>query len=185
VLPSAEALPAAIPLIESLRAAGVAVVMHAAGKEAWGSMKSQFKKADASGARHALIFGADELARGEVAVKPLRDAAAPSTTTRWPTLPAWRMNCSTHNRGLFRLAPMATQLDLQEQEQLDALKAFWKTYGNLITWVLILVLGAYAAWNGWQYWQRDQGIKAGAMFDELDAPRSRATSTRPAVSLPT
>jgi predicted negative regulator of RcsB-dependent stress response len=36
---------------------------------------------------------------------------------------------------------MATQLDLQEQEQLDALKAFWKQYGNLITWVLILVLG--------------------------------------------
>ncbi len=63
---------------------------------------------------------------------------------------------------------MSTQLDLQEQEQLDALKAFWKTYGNLITWVLILALGAYAAWNGWQYWQRDQGMKAGAMFDELE-----------------
>ncbi|WP_264830628.1 His/Gly/Thr/Pro-type tRNA ligase C-terminal domain-containing protein, partial [Klebsiella aerogenes] len=31
------------------------------------------KKADASGARFALVFGADELARGEVAVKPLRD----------------------------------------------------------------------------------------------------------------
>jgi predicted negative regulator of RcsB-dependent stress response len=63
---------------------------------------------------------------------------------------------------------MATPLDLQEQEQLDALKAFWKQYGNLITWLLILLLGAYAGWNGWQYWQRDQGIKAGAMFDELD-----------------
>ncbi len=63
---------------------------------------------------------------------------------------------------------MSTQLDLQEQEQLDALKAFWKTYGNLITWLLILALGAYAAWNGWQYWQRDQGMKAGAMFDELE-----------------
>jgi predicted negative regulator of RcsB-dependent stress response len=63
---------------------------------------------------------------------------------------------------------MATQLDLQEQEQLDALKAFWKQYGNLITWLLIVLLGAYAGWNGWQYWQRDQGIKAGAMFDELD-----------------
>ncbi len=63
---------------------------------------------------------------------------------------------------------MATQLDLQEQEQLDALKAFWKQYGNLVTWLLILLLGAYAGWNGWQYWQRDQGIKAGAMFDELD-----------------
>jgi predicted negative regulator of RcsB-dependent stress response len=63
---------------------------------------------------------------------------------------------------------MSTQLDLQEQEQLDTLKAFWKQYGNLVTWVLILVLGAFAAWNGWQYWQREQGFKAGAMFDELD-----------------
>jgi predicted negative regulator of RcsB-dependent stress response len=63
---------------------------------------------------------------------------------------------------------MATQLDLQEQEQLDSLKAFWKQYGNLVTWVLILVLGSFAAWNGWQYWQRDQGFKASAMFDELD-----------------
>ena len=63
---------------------------------------------------------------------------------------------------------MATPLDLQEQEQLDALKAFWKTHGNLITWVLIAVLGAYAAWNGWNIYQRDQGLKASAMFDELD-----------------
>ena len=63
---------------------------------------------------------------------------------------------------------MATSLDLQEQEQLDALKAFWKQYGNLITWLLILALGAFAAWNGWNWWQRDQAYKAGAMFDELD-----------------
>ncbi len=76
VLPTAEALPAAIALIEGLRAAGVSVLMHAAGKDGWGSMKAQFKKADASGARHALIFGAEELARGEVAVKALREAAA-------------------------------------------------------------------------------------------------------------
>jgi histidyl-tRNA synthetase len=38
------------------------------------SLKAQFKKADASGARFALVFGADELAQGQVAVKPLRDA---------------------------------------------------------------------------------------------------------------
>ena len=63
---------------------------------------------------------------------------------------------------------MATPLDLQEQEQLDALKAFWNKFGNLITWLLVLVLGAFAAWNGWNYWQREQGLKAGAMFDELD-----------------
>lgn len=62
---------------------------------------------------------------------------------------------------------MATQLDLQEQEQLDAVKAFWKTWGNLITWVLIAALAAYAGWNGWKWYERDQGQKAGAMFDEL------------------
>jgi predicted negative regulator of RcsB-dependent stress response len=63
---------------------------------------------------------------------------------------------------------MSTQLDLQEQEQLDALKAFWKHYGNLVTWVLILLLGLYAGWNGWNYWQRDQALKASSMFDALE-----------------
>jgi predicted negative regulator of RcsB-dependent stress response len=63
---------------------------------------------------------------------------------------------------------MATPLDLQEQEQLDAVKAFWKQYGNLVTWVVILALGAFAAWNGWNWYQRDQAGKAGAMFDELE-----------------
>lgn len=63
---------------------------------------------------------------------------------------------------------MATSLDLQEQEQIDQLKAFWKQYGNLITWVLIAVLGAYAAWNGWNWWQREQGFKAGALYGEIE-----------------
>ena len=66
------------------------VLMHAAGAEGWGSMKAQFKRADASGARYALVFGDDELARGEVAVKPLRDAgAAQRAACRWPTSAAW------------------------------------------------------------------------------------------------
>ena len=63
---------------------------------------------------------------------------------------------------------MATHLDLEEQEQLDQLKHFWKQYGNLVTWLLIAVLAGFAAWNGWNWWQRDQAVKAGAMFDELD-----------------
>ena len=63
---------------------------------------------------------------------------------------------------------MATHLDLEEQEQLDSLKAFWKQHGNLVTWVLVVVLGGFAAWNGWGIYQRDQGAKAGAMFDEVD-----------------
>ncbi|MCI1192002.1 tetratricopeptide repeat protein [Calidifontimicrobium sp. SYSU G02091] len=63
---------------------------------------------------------------------------------------------------------MATPLDLQEQEQLDALKAFWKRYGNLITWTLMVALGSYAGWNGWTWYQRGQSMKAAAMFDELE-----------------
>lgn len=63
---------------------------------------------------------------------------------------------------------MAAHLDLEEQEQLAELKHFWKTYGNLISWLLIVVLGGYAAWNGWQYWQRNQAAKASALYDEVE-----------------
>lgn len=63
---------------------------------------------------------------------------------------------------------MAQPLDLQEQEQLDALKSFWKTYGNLITWALVAALAVYAGLNGWKWWQRDQSTKAAAMFSQLE-----------------
>jgi predicted negative regulator of RcsB-dependent stress response len=73
---------------------------------------------------------------------------------------------------------MATHLDLEEQEQLDQLKAFWKQYGNLITWVLIVVLGAYAAWNGWNLYQRDQGGKAGSLYDEMERAAQEVDADR-------
>lgn len=63
---------------------------------------------------------------------------------------------------------MANHLDLEEQEQLDQLKHFWKQYGNLITWGLIVVLGAIAAWNGYQFWQRNQSVQSAAMYDEVE-----------------
>ena len=75
---------------------------------------------------------------------------------------------------------MATQLDLQEQEQLDQLKAFWNQYGNLITWLLVLVLGAYAAWNGWNWYQRAEAEKASAMFDELQRAAQSGDADRAA-----
>jgi histidyl-tRNA synthetase len=83
VIPDVQALSVAMGLIQSLRTAGVAVQMHASpvAGEGMGSFKSQFKKADGSGARYALIFGADELAQGKVALKSLRSesgAAAPA-----------------------------------------------------------------------------------------------------------
>lgn len=67
-----ETLPAALGAAESLRDAGLDVLMHCGG----GSFKSQFRKADASGALFALVIGPDELARAEVGLKWLRDPAA-------------------------------------------------------------------------------------------------------------
>jgi histidyl-tRNA synthetase len=58
--------------LEALRAQGVSVVLNPAGADGPASPKSQFKKADASGALFALVFGPDEVAQGKVAVKPLR-----------------------------------------------------------------------------------------------------------------
>jgi histidyl-tRNA synthetase len=79
VVPDAAAMPQALHTLQQLRAFGVRVQMHAAGHAAGadglGSFKSQFKKADASGAAFALIFGGDELAAGEVTLKALRDGA--------------------------------------------------------------------------------------------------------------
>ncbi len=75
VVPDAAAMPQAMATVEEMRRIGVSVLWHAAGRERPASMRSQFKKADASGARHALIFGSDELARGQVLLKPLRDAS--------------------------------------------------------------------------------------------------------------
>jgi predicted negative regulator of RcsB-dependent stress response len=62
---------------------------------------------------------------------------------------------------------MATY-DLEQQEQLDQVKHFWKQYGNLITWLLVLVLGAYAAWTGYLYWQQQRATGAGGLYEELD-----------------
>jgi histidyl-tRNA synthetase len=66
-------LPTVMVALEALRAQGVSVVLNPAGKDGPASPKSQFKKADASGARFALVFAPDELAQGQLAVKPLRD----------------------------------------------------------------------------------------------------------------
>jgi histidyl-tRNA synthetase len=78
IVPDATAMPLVLRCLQALRAAGVSVQMHAragGAAEGMGSMKSQFKKADASGARYALVFGADELAQGMVTVKSLRDGS--------------------------------------------------------------------------------------------------------------
>ena len=90
VIPDAAALPVAMRCLQALREHGVAAQMHAsAGGEGMGSMKSQFKRADGSGARFALIFGADELAAGEVTVKALRDGTGAQTRQPLAEVAAW------------------------------------------------------------------------------------------------
>lgn len=58
--------------LEAVRQQGVRVTLNPSGKEGPPSAKSQFKKADASGAAHALVFGPEEAQAGQVAVKDLR-----------------------------------------------------------------------------------------------------------------
>ena len=82
VISDADALPLVTPVLQSLRQMGVSVQMHSPADSTggMGSMKSQFKKADASGASYALIFGADELAQQQVTIKALRDGTGAQRT---------------------------------------------------------------------------------------------------------
>lgn len=68
--------------------------------------------------------------------------------------------------------------DHEEQEQLANIKAWWAQYGNLITWVLIIVLAAYAGWNGWKYYQRNQATQASQLYDELQKARAANDQAR-------
>lgn len=58
--------------------------------------------------------------------------------------------------------------DLQEQEQLDELKAWWGKYGNLILTVATVVLLGFAAHNGWRWYQRNQAEEAAGVYAELE-----------------
>ncbi|MEN9763298.1 MAG: hypothetical protein RI906_3124 [Pseudomonadota bacterium] len=68
--------------------------------------------------------------------------------------------------------------DLQEQEQIDELKAFWKRYGNFLMTVITLILLAIAGWRGWGWWQARQAAEAAAIYDQLRAAVSAKDSGR-------
>jgi predicted negative regulator of RcsB-dependent stress response len=57
--------------------------------------------------------------------------------------------------------------DLEEQEQLASLKAWWENYGNFILTLVTLVLLAFAAWNGWRWYQRNDAAQAAPLYDQL------------------
>ena len=89
IVPDSAGFSVAFQTLLTLRSAGVSVQMHAGAQEGLGSMKSQFKRADASGARFALIFGAGELAQGLVTVKSLRDGSGAQQTRALADVDAW------------------------------------------------------------------------------------------------
>ena len=91
IIPEASALTQVLPVLQSLRQMGVSVQMHApsGAVEGMGSMKSQFKKADSSGAHFALVFGPDELTQGQVTVKALRDGQGAQRTEDLSQISRW------------------------------------------------------------------------------------------------
>jgi hypothetical protein len=143
-----------------------AVQMHSptGAAEGMGSMKSQFKKADASAAAFALVFGADELAAGLS-----RQGLARRRRSASRTIPA--------GRGILGGPPTipalipsqaALCLDLEEQEQIDQLKHFWNTWGTLISSAALVIALGLAGWNGYQFWQNRQAGQAAALLDAVD-----------------
>ncbi len=70
--------------------------------------------------------------------------------------------------------------DLEEQEQLEELKTWWKMHGNLVTGVLVALALAAVVWQGWNWWQRQQSVQASALYSgvqtavaQKDAKRAR------------
>ena len=58
--------------------------------------------------------------------------------------------------------------DLEEQEQLDEIKTWWKQHGNLVTTVITVIALTVAAWQGWNWWQRKQAAEASAVYMVLE-----------------
>lgn len=61
---------------------------------------------------------------------------------------------------------MATY-DLQEQEQIEELKTWWKIHGTLITALVVLLAVGVVGWQGWQWWQRSQAGQAAQLYGNM------------------
>jgi len=67
--------------------------------------------------------------------------------------------------------------DLEEQEQLDELKAWWKTYGKLVSNLVIGLLVAYAVYQGWTYYQTKQAVNASTEYQALQVVDTNDTKS--------
>ena len=141
-------------MAETLRDAGHAVVVNAGG----GSFKSQMKKADASGARFALIIGDDEAAAGTVAVKPLRDGgeqvAVPARDARRALARDWRMNDFNDTQGQDEHGSLRSRRTGTAGRPQGVVGALGQHRGH---GARHRVRSAAAGVQGWRWWTGQQG----------------------------
>lgn len=64
--------------------------------------------------------------------------------------------------------------DLEEQEQIATLKAWWERYGNAISTIVLAAAVAIAGYNGWQWFQKNRAAEAAGVYEELE----RAVASR-------
>src|SRR5882672_5622273 len=58
-------------------------------------------------------------------------------------------------------------LDLEEQEQVDELRAWWKQHGRLVVAAVVAAALGFAGWQGWRIYQQNQAAQAGGLYDTL------------------
>jgi len=58
-------------------------------------------------------------------------------------------------------------LDLEEQEQVAELKAWWTTHGNVVLAVVIAAAVAVVGWQGWRWYEHGQAAQASVLYDTL------------------
>jgi predicted negative regulator of RcsB-dependent stress response len=68
--------------------------------------------------------------------------------------------------------------DLEEQEQLDELKTWWKQYGNLVTWLLLAAAVVAVGWQGWNWYQRNQSAQASSVYMALQQGVAQGDANR-------
>ena len=58
-------------------------------------------------------------------------------------------------------------LDLEEQEQVAELKAWWQQHGRLVTAVIVAAALGFSGWQGWRIYQQNQAANAAGLYDTL------------------
>lgn len=80
---------------------------------------------------------------------------------------------------------MMAVYDLEEQEQISELKAWWAQYGTLVTTIAMIAALASVGWQGWQWYQNRSAAEAGALYfavqqaaEQQDAQKARDAAGR-------